>query len=103
MQKWKRCPLTLRFGHDVANMINMIVWSSKMKCVNVQYDSIVIWTEKPDFFFIKGQNYAFNARSVDFKSWIRHHYINARHDETDRLVHIVANLPTHYWRIKELY
>jgi len=102
MQKWKRCPLTLRFSHDIANVINMIVWSSKMKCVNAQYDHVIIWTEKPDFFFIKGQNYALNARSFGLNSCIRHHNVNAS-DYTSGFVHPVAILPKHYWEIKELY
>lgn len=98
----KRCPLTLKFGRDVAKMIYQMVWMLNMRAVNVDYALVIACID--DFYglrlFVGEQSYCFNGRSMRrSRHLIVWHNLRLLFKESKQ----VAHLPKHYWEIKELY
>lgn len=98
----KRCPLTVKFGRDVANIICRMVWLSNMRVVNVDYASVISYID--DFYglrlFVGEQSYCLNGRSMRrSRHQIMWHNLRLLFKESKQ----VAQLPKHYWEIKELY
>ena len=99
--KWK-CPLTTRFGKDIASLIYRWVWQSKINDVNRTYADSMLQSEYGGVFisYNKFKKYfLFNFRRMDRSSiktrvWIYNQKVPYEP---------VADLPKHYWKIKELY
>lgn len=97
MLKHKRCPLTLKFGKDIASIIWKIMWQREVECVNKEYHSMYRFehnylTKQ----FDKGLLITVNDRCNN--GW--HSYSLVCNMKTRKQV---AKLHKHYWKIKELY
>jgi|JI10StandDraft_1071094.scaffolds.fasta_scaffold09943_15 hypothetical protein len=98
----KRCPLTVKFGRDVANMIYQMTWMFNIRAVNGDYGSVIAFID--DFYgvrlFVGEQSYCLNGRSMRrSRCNIMSHNLRLLFKESKQ----VAQLPKHYWEIKELY
>jgi hypothetical protein len=91
----RRCPLTIKFGKDVASLIYRWVWQSGIKTVNRQYHN---------------KFEASNPNSIGVRSkkrwWIFYNYRRYNGDQT--VVHSFYHgdsvlLPKNYWVMNELY
>jgi hypothetical protein len=88
-----RCPLTVKFGKDVAGLIWRMLWQSFMKAVNNEYHLLFTWLETSRSCYLV-------AKQIN---------INNRHPHANYLLVYnmrginVAWLPKNYWEIKELY
>jgi len=94
----RRCPLTVRFGKDIAGLIQLFEWQSKMSNVNDQYKQVIernvetggCARRMKDFLF------GFNFRDQTFDP-DRNFVFNVK------MLAFCGRLPKHYWSIKELY
>lgn len=98
----QRCPLAIRFGKDIASLIHLRVWQSKMNDVVINFKTYV--NDHPDsrLFFVavrkqineqKTLAMPFNYRIDGFSSVFIRGFANPK----------AVLLPKNYWTIKELY
>ena len=100
MKRKRRCPLTIRFGKDIASLLHLRVWQSKMKDVVSDYrDHIrVDRYEKITWLLKEGYGFLFNFRIKEHTTGLI--YTVRMYNCKDSCC---AELPKHYWSIKELY
>ena len=95
----KRCPLTSRFGHDVAWLIHKLVWQQAIDQVNADYANTFNLEATPQH---KRTSFWFNfRRDNNFNLMICNLQLRLR--VIKKQDNIVGTLPLHYWKIKELY
>jgi hypothetical protein len=58
-----RCPLTVKFGKDVAGLIQRMVWRSYIKQVNNEYHSMFFWSIVNGYLIKKDSFFGINDRS----------------------------------------
>jgi hypothetical protein len=98
MKKHKRCPLTVKFGKDIASLIWNMIWQHAMKLVCHEYHSFfrfqheILIAGSPYYITVNGR-----SQSTMF-GYENHKWV---YNIKTRLK--VADIPKNYWSIKELY
>jgi hypothetical protein len=93
-----RCPLTVKFGKDIAGLISRMVWLSYIKQVNNEHHLLFTWVTSKNFLYGPNKN-GINNRHRDTMSRFPFH--DLVYDMYT--VNSSASLPKNYWEIKELY
>lgn len=98
----KKCPLTIRFGKDIASLIHLRVWRLNMKDVisdyhdhirECRYEQSITWLLR------EGYGFLFNFRTKEETTGLIYNVRRYNRKDSWR----VAELPKHYWSIKEFY
>lgn len=99
-----RCSLSLKFGKDIAGLVNWWAWKLKLNNVINEYHSL---------FTSVTLRFRGKHKAVKFGDWF--YFINSRHTDEEReyfyhwncktknIDSINVQLPANYWHIKELY
>ena len=96
--KHERCALTIRFGKDIAGLINQWVWQSKMNDVNDHYKIVIQGNDETGGCARKIRHYVFGFNFRD-----PHDDPNSTFIYNIQMSTYCGHLPKHYWSIKELY
>jgi hypothetical protein len=97
-----RCPLTVKFGKDVAGLIWRIVWQSSISAVNQEYAN-TFETSRWGYIQEKTSNFYFNYRAKETIRFAEAAQIYNLQLYKKHKCFKIATIPKHYWEIKELY
>lgn len=96
MVRLTRCPLSVKFGRDVAGLIYLEVWRQLIRVVNKQYHE----NFRGETVIHRPTGFCFNYREYNVQ-----HVCNLLITIKTKWKgdNVVSDLPRNYWQIKELY